>query len=780
MSKKKNKSPQKTSPAKQVQSAGPKSVPQSIKSDIESLDKETLEKAEVLQTQSQSLNEDDIAKAEDAERTEDLRRYLKYLLDINQRLNGLQRNIENKKIELDKELKDTQELKESLETQREDLKKKIEEINIKDKSILERELQIDNGEFTGTIRSLLDAFSKSEKELASETKALIDTLVEKHKTVLQKEKEVGDAEISLEEEKDNLEHEKKLLAREKRKMKTDMELFMEDTKEELKAEYSQKYEDEKSKADRLQARNDTLEKKVEELDRMKMNMFVTFGNREAQDILNEVARIRGESNSLKEQLSSRPTLEEMEGLRKQIDELKVENNRLNSLVSEKELNDLRTIINNSDSYVIEIQNYKNQIESGKNREDSLRRTIEDLKSTVEQLKGEHQKDEDAFQFARKYDEEYSLQNKGFTDENPDSLFDFANYMQQKIASSDKPFFYDIDTIRTFIAGLNMSNISILQGISGTGKTSLPREFAKAVISEAIEYQGKGSDNAPKAPYRICAIQSGWRDNMDLMGYYNSFEHKYKETEFFKALYLANLPKYSDTLFFIILDEMNLSRPEHYFADFLSLLEQKEDERYITVNAPDEVLPKLIVQGKMLVPENVRFIGTANHDETTLEFAPKTYDRSNLMEMPKNQDRNINPTEESYNVSYNWLKEQFIRSIKTNERYYNIFKHFINSDEVKILLMDKGIGVGNRFEDQAQRFIGTFIETGDPKKKDESLAKAADHLITTRLFRTLRNRYDLDKQNLQSFKAAFDDLFSKEFKHDPIKADELLNSEIEKK
>jgi hypothetical protein len=117
--------------------------------------------------------------------------------------------------------------------------------------------------------------------------------------------------------------------------------------------------------------------------------------------------------------------------------------------------------------------------------------------------------------------------------------------------------------------------------------------------------------------------------MDLMGYYNSFEHKYKETEFFKALYLANLPKYSNTLFFIILDEMNLSRPEHYFADFLSLLEQKEDERYISVNAPDEVLPKLIVQGKMKVPENVRFIGTANHDETTLEFAPKTYDRSIL-------------------------------------------------------------------------------------------------------------------------------------------------------
>ena len=58
-------------------------------------------------------------------------------------------------------------------------------------------------------------------------------------------------------------------------------------------------------------------------------------------------------------------------------------------------------------------------------------------------------------------------------------------MQRKIASSEKPFFYDIDTIRKFIAGLSMSPISILQGISGTGKTSLPVEFAKAIISEAV-------------------------------------------------------------------------------------------------------------------------------------------------------------------------------------------------------------------------------------------------------------------------------------------------------
>ncbi len=779
MSKKKNKQQKNNTPAKPV-TPTIKGMTDDEKAEIEEFNQSTETAAKEMGAEEQPLTSSDEAKALEAEKAGELRRYLKYLQDINHRLNGMVKNAEDKKSDLDKKISDVQTNLDDIKKQKEALDQKLEEVNLKEKSVLERELQLDNGEYTGTIRSLLEALSNSGKEISAETKKLIDSIAEEHKAILTKEKEVGDAEFTLEEEKLQLQKEKKQLAREKRKMQADMDIFKEEKEEELKAEYSDKYEEERQRAERLSARNDLLEKKVESLERLKMNLFVTFGDREPEDILNEVGRIRGESNQLQEQLNSRPSLEEMEALRKQIDELKVENTRLNGLVSEKELTELRTFINNSDSYVIEIQGYKDRLESSKNREDSLRRTIEDLKSTVEQLKGEHQKDEDAFQFARKYDSEYSLQNKGFKEYNPSSLYEFAVYMQKKIASSDKPFYYDLDTIRVFIAGLNMSSISILQGISGTGKTSLPREFSKCIISEAIEYKGQGNDNTPNAPYRICAVQSGWRDSMDLMGYYNSFEHKYKETDFFKALYLANLPKYSNTLFFIILDEMNLSRPEHYFADFLSLLEQKEDERYISVNAPDEVFPKLIVQGKMKVPENVRFIGTANHDETTLEFAPKTYDRSNLMEMPKNQDRSITSTDEAYNVSYQWLKTQYAKAIPANLQYYIKFKKFINSDEVKLLLMEKGIGVGNRFEDQAERFICAFIETGNPSKKDESLAKAADHLVTTRLFRTLRNRYDLDKHNLQTFKNDFDSLFVNEFGQSPTKADDMLNAEIDKK
>ena len=778
MSKKnKSKGGSKPSSQKQSQPAVAKQVTADVAKEIDELKESAEQKIAASGLPVQELDEASSRRAEEAEKSNDVRGYLKELREIHRMLFTLKSEADKDREAAEKILSSAKDEKKEIEDAKASFSEKEKKLNDREKDIHERELQIDNGEYSGTIRSLLATLSKSEKEIADETQKILEDLSSKLKDLLQREKALSETEINFEEEKLQLEKEKKRVARKERNIDADMEIFKEETRADLEKEYSQKYADEKARAERLQARNEALEQNIERLEKIRTALFVTFGEQEPEEMLASFTKIKEEIASLKEQLYQRPTEDDLETQRKENADLLAEVNRLKDLVNEKEITELRTFIQSSDSYVIEIQGYKDRLESSKNREDSLRRTIEDLKSTVEQLKGEHQKDEEAFQFCRKYDASPSVQNAGFRSITPQSLKDFTVYMQQKIASSEDPFYYDIDTVRTFIAGLNMSNISILQGISGTGKTSLPREFAKCLITGAPDYQGNSEDNSPNAPYRICAVQSGWRDNMDLMGYYNSFEHKYKETEFFKALYLANQPKYKDCLFFIILDEMNLSRPEHYFADFLSLLEQKPEERYIVVNAPDEVLPKSIVQGKLRVPENVRFIGTANHDETTLEFAPKTYDRSNLMEMPKNQLRNIPSTELVYNVGYSWLKRMFAEAKSSNAASYQKFKKFINSDEVTLLLADKGIGVGNRFEDQAERFISAFIATGDANATAESLAKAADHLITTRLFRTLKNRFDIEKHSLQVFRDEFEKLFKKEFGFEPEKANELLNAEI---
>ena len=93
-------------------------------------------------------------------------------------------------------------------------------------------------------------------------------------------------------------------------------------------------------------------------------------------------------------------------------------------------------------------------------------------------------------------------------------------------------------------------------------------------------------------------------------------------------------------------------------------------------------------------------------------------------------------------------------------------------------MEKGIGTGNRFDKQAKRFISVFMASGS--EPDKSLATAADHLITSRLFRTLKNRYDIDKANMTKFKDDYVNLFNSSFKHQPNSAIELLSAEINKK
>lgn len=720
------------------------------------------------------LSSESETKLKETESNADLVKYWNYVKDINKKLETLVNSAKEEKEKATK-LKDDFETKiKETETIKADLKKKLEDYNRRDKELTEREFALDNGEYTGVIRRLLDTIKDTEKKVFTDTENLLKELSAFHKTNLE---EFSKSLIS------NSELEKQI--NELKKEKKRFEIEKADFEENLREEFSNQLAEKTKELERLQRKFAAIEQENAKLKKVFEDLESTFDSTDPQEILKQNSLMKGEIENLKRELNIRPEQYELDGKQAKIEELQAKVTELQEKINEEELVRLKTILSNSDTYILEINQFKTQIESAKVREASLKKTIADLSVTIDQLKGESLKKADAFEFAKKCDadkEHLGKRHLGVNAKQPADLKTLVSYVQQWMAfKSDKPFYYDLNTIRIFLAGLHMSPITILQGISGTGKTSLPREFAKALLSDS-NYVGLDSDNQNKAPYRICAVQSGWRDNMDLMGYYNSFEHKYKETDFFKALYVANQPKYSNTLFLIILDEMNLSRPEHYFADFLSLLEQSPSERYISLtNTPKEVLPDLVVGGKLKIPENVRFIGTANHDETTLEFASKTYDRSNLMEMPKNHpDKKLfKETDDEFNVRYDWLSQKFNEAERKHTDSFLKFHTFINSDDMKLLLMDKGIGIGNRLEYQAEKFIGVFVESGNDKEKD--VAIATDHLITSRLFRTLKNRYDLDKTNLTKFKDEYVKLFDKTFKDQkPSFTIDLLDTEISKK
>ena len=730
----------------------------------------------------EELSPESATKLEQAEKKEDVAGYLKYLRELNLRIDAqlerANKMAEEAKTERDNLAKD----KTDFEKEQKQFRADRAELDKKDIALKKRAEELENGEYSEIIHTLLESLEESQAKVLAGTKERIEAISALHTKTMDAIQANQEELSKLEEEKVSIQKQMRDLKREKIKFDLEKSSLKADTEEEFQAKYQAEMESLKDELERTKSKNSRLEKESEGLKNTLEKIRAAFDNESPDEMVQRIAYYKEQVEQLTKELENRPAQFIFDQQADKISRLNLRITELESQVNEKELGELRVKLANEDNFSMERMRLKSEISAAQVKIDHLIAANKSYEDAIKMLTEDKTKTSNAFEFAKDADHNPRFTQITFPRKEIADLPSFVSYIQGRMIDSktDKgeptSFFYDNKTIRIFLAGLNMSPISILQGISGTGKTSLPREFAKALIADE-NYRGiSAEDKAPNAPYRICAIQSGWRDNMDLMGYYNSFDKKYKETDFFKALYLANLPKYRNTLFFIILDEMNLSRPEHYFADFLSLLEQSEDERYIAINnTPADALPEGIVGGKLRVPRNVRFIGTANHDETTLEFAPKTYDRSNLMEMPKNISREGKAIAAQFNISYDWLERQFSAAEQAFAAECAKFKAFIGSKDFKELIEEKNIGVGNRFEKQADRFISVFLASG--KDKTEDLAVAADHLITSRLFRTLKNRYDLDKNNLQSFRDTFELLFEAEFKRKPEFANKMLDYEI---
>jgi len=192
----------------------------------------------------------------------------------------------------------------------------------------------------------------------------------------------------------------------------------------------------------------------------------------------------------------------------------------------------------------------------------------------------------------------------------------------------KKFHFSKEIITRFLISLQTKPFIILSGISGTGKTKMAQIFADYIC------QDETKDQRDKR-ITFVPVRPDWMDNKGLLGYYNLLDEKYYLTPFLECL--LNAKKEPEKSFFIILDEMNLSKVEMYFSDILSLMETRtkdkpEGEPIILHNLENAQEPSGIdVPITLNIPSNVYFIGTVNVDETTYMFSPKVLDRANVIE-----------------------------------------------------------------------------------------------------------------------------------------------------
>ncbi len=391
--------------------------------------------------------------------------------------------------------------------------------------------------------------------------------------------------------------------------------------------------------------------------------------------------------------------------------------------------------------------------------------IDDLESRIEQLTSA-QKTQTPFPAMSLMDQDSGFRASIELEKVP-TLKNFAQELQQRIAQAEASveLFYPLEDIRVLLGGLAMSQLHVFQGISGTGKTSLAKAFAKAMGGFCTDI----------------AVQAGWRDRDDLLGHYNAFERRFYEKDCLQALYKAQTTRWQDTCNVILLDEMNLSRPEQYFAEFLSALEKNNrNERLISL--AETALPNapaMLKDGrKILVPDNVWFIGTANHDETTNELADKTYDRAHVMTLPRQDHRFDIKRMDAQSYSFRSLQKTFDQACSSHaDQVRELLEQLSADDFTEQLGSHFALGWGNRFEKQALRFIPVMLATG------ASDGEALDHLLSTRVMRPgkVTGRYDVAAEDVRRLQGALEDFWrSADLKGDPKKCMELLQADIKRK
>ena len=263
---------------------------------------------------------------------------------------------------------------------------------------------------------------------------------------------------------------------------------------------------------------------------------------------------------------------------------------------------------------------------------------------------------------------------------------------RNFACSQLKIYYTIDTVREFFAAMGTGKLIILEGISGTGKTSMPYSLGRFFRHSAA----------------ICPVQPNWRDRSELLGYYNDFTKRFTETSFLTAVYEAT---YRDDVSLIVLDEMNLARIEYYFAEFLSIMEMPNPKEWLVdvIAGHRDDDPKNIVKGKLLIPQNIWFVGTANNDDSTFTITDKVYDRAMSLFFENKGIPFEAPFTEALPLPADYLNNLYEQAKKDHPMSQDTMEKFMTLDDYVIEHFH--LAFGNRIMKQLQAFIPCYIACG---------------------------------------------------------------------
>lgn len=596
------------------------------KSDLEKSvkEKEDLQKKlEKIETEIEKLEKD---KQELELSTEDLKNMRAKIEQKNEEKHLLLKEISNKEIEknvLEENIK-------SLKTQKGDLKFDISnflETTRKEQEELKQKIISFHEEET---KKEIEKLNKQIEEL-KETKNSKEDLLKKESVLELKEKELNEKEENIRNREENI-NEATKKAREEGKRISEEEIT--GLEKELRD---------------LNEKNTDANREIRRLENINADSF------SVEELNNEINTLKDRKKELEDKLLGKGNL--------QADEIKTLKAKIETLEKEytKVTQENIKLYNESIDFI----KYKDKLEVAERALPELERSKESLIALLEKREEEinELKSRQMSEAAKKE----TIEQAYFIIEERDNEEEITNEIEwlNKIKNSfnEVGFKFSDRLLYAFHTSLKVGDwnpLTVLAGVSGTGKSELPRLYSR--------YGGIN--------FLPLAVQSNWDSPYSLFGYYNSLEGKFNATSLLKVLYQAQEDaknSISEYLTIVLLDEMNLAHVELYFSELLSKLELLRGSEDVKLEI--DIAEKNPYEIKL--NKNVIWVGTMNEDETTKSLSDKVIDRSNLINFPR-------PNEF---VSRNELKEleeapKLKREIWENWKWNNVKKALTQDEDTK--------------------------------------------------------------------------------------------------
>ena len=671
------------------------------KSDLEKSvkEKEDLQqKLEKIETEIEKLEKD---KQELELSTEDLKNLRAKIEQKNEEKYLLLGEINDKEIEkrvLEEKIKNLEKTKKSLEYNFSDILEKTRE----SQENLQKEIITSYNDETERQKSIMNQAINELKEVKSSKEELIN----KENELLLKEKYLLEKEEEIKSKIENFDKIRDEIRKEEEKKHISKILFLEEQREKINDEY-------------IEMR---LEK--EKLEKLNSDTF----SREELNL--QIEDLKKSEKDLKEKLlgKTEERLTKIKVLERNLEISENENKKL--LEKNEELSE-----ENKKLYTEKIQliEYKDRIEVAERALPELERSKESLLALLEK------REEEINELKRRQMSEAAkketIEQAYFTIEERDNdkeIKDEIEWLNSiKKSFEEVGFKFSDRLLYAFHTSLKVGDwnpLTVLAGVSGTGKSELPRLYSR--------YGGLN--------FLPLAVQSNWDSPYSLFGYYNSLEGKFNATSLLKVLYQAQEDaknSISDYLTIVLLDEMNLAHVELYFSELLSKLELLRGSEDVKLEI--DIAEKSPYEIKL--NKNVIWVGTMNEDETTKSLSDKVIDRSNLINFPRPNEfvsRNeLKEREEApklkreiwENWKWNKIKNMLIQDEDTKEQNMKIITDFGEKiknlkekmEEINGYLKVSGRAIGHRVWQSIENYIRNYplVLESIRNRNSEELEKA---------------------------------------------------------